>query len=104
MADLIFREMCGPDEMCGDYTDCHTEEDAINGFTEWVEESAEDKARYDEDYEAMRKALADGSHGYYTVDGTKYIFTNNGTLITEVTLMCSDDEGATWREIRTAWC
>ena len=104
MADLIFKEMCCLDEMCGDYSDCRTEEDAINGFTEWVEESAEDKARHDEDYESMRKALADGSHGYYTVDGTKYIFTNNGTLITEVTLMCSDDDGATWREIFTTWC
>lgn len=49
MADLIFREMCGPDEMCGDYSDCRTEEDAINGFTEWVDESAEDKeARHGE--------------------------------------------------------
>ena len=47
MVDLIFKEMCGPDEMCGDYSDCRTEEDAINGFTEWVEESSEDKARHD---------------------------------------------------------
>ena len=104
MADLIFREMCGPDEMCGDYSDCRIEEDAINGFTEWVEETAEGKARYDDSYEAARKALADGTRGFRATDGAKYIFTDKGTLITEVVLMCSNDDGATWREICTAWC
>lgn len=75
---------------------------AIDVFKVWAINVAAEKAIFDDTYPAFRNRVESGDvHAKGTL---QQVYTENGTKIEYVTLMCSEDDGKTWEKIAEAWC